>query len=80
MIKILYALFLMSVVNAVDVDTTLEWVNSKYHDKGAHWMVFASIIIFICCFQGAGLLCELWYKRTLGKFLKEQEINDANQM
>ena len=62
MIKYLVALVLLSFVSAAQTEADLTWVNSKYHDKGAHWWVFGGIIAFICIFQSSGLLCELWYR------------------
>lgn len=72
----LLAIFLLisAVFCASDSDNT--WVNSRYHNIGAHWGVFAGIVIFICCVQLIGLGIEVWYKKKLNNFLELEKVDD----
>lgn len=56
--------------------STVTWINSKYHDTGSHWGIFAGIVIFIAVLELMGLGVETWYKSKLTKFLKEEELEE----
>jgi hypothetical protein len=70
---IFVSLILCGVVSAQSTGD-VEWINSKYHDYGAHWGVFAGIITFIAVVELLGLGVETWYKKNLNNFLENENL------
>jgi len=70
-------IFFASLNKIVNCTPDVEWVNSKYHDTGAHWGVFGGIVIFMVMFQLMGIAVEVWYKNKLSTFLESNNIGDT---
>jgi hypothetical protein len=72
-IFLLSLLVLAQVQCEVTADTDTEWVSSKYHNYGDHWMVAGGIMVFISVVLALGLLVEVWYKSKLTTWMAAQE-------
>jgi hypothetical protein len=70
---LLSLLVLAQVQCEVTADTSTEWVSSKYHNYGDHWMVCGGIIVFISCVLALGLAVEVWYKSKLTTWMAAQQ-------
>ena len=55
----------------------IEWDNSKYHDHGNQWWVFAGLLIFYVVFLGAGLITETCFKWHQEKWLDAQNLRNG---
>jgi len=77
--KAFLSVIVLAALNSiVSCASDVEWVNSKYHDTGSHWGVFAGILIFMVVFQSMGLGVEVWYQKSLSKFLEAQNLGDGD--